>query len=183
MPHKGRVATNLELQERVEALESGRKLKIADLPLDALKRELRKEPQNPTELLLPRSINQGLLAVGSSALVARETRWTGRTPSNVSAEMMPWSLVTIPEDGNYWFISTGDFISGAEAAIIRIAKSTSNLIGPQHVVNPNLRLSLALSSYMFQSCKAGETVGVYFAQTGAASCQFVDGYLAAIRVS
>lgn len=62
MPPRRKIQTNQELQERLDALEAGRKLKIVDLPIDALRRELRKEPQNPTEMLLPHSIGPDLLA-------------------------------------------------------------------------------------------------------------------------
>ena len=60
MPPKGKIQTNQELQERLDAWEN-RSLKVKDLPLAQLKNELRKELNNPTELILPKSIGPELL--------------------------------------------------------------------------------------------------------------------------
>lgn len=63
----------IKMVERLQALE-GQKIEVARLPISQLKQQiLLNEPQDPNQLLLPKSIGGSLIAneaIGSSALDA-----------------------------------------------------------------------------------------------------------------
>lgn len=177
MPPKGKVATNQELQERIELLEAGRKLKIADLPMDALKRELRKEPQNPTELLLPGSIGPGLLtglgaAVTYTKSFSATLGFTGTTLITVTQ-----SVMEIPRAGTYFPIAYGDVTAAAGNPCALFMGANGAAIGPQHIWNNNLRTPLMVAGPPTQ-LKANSTVHLMYQYEGVINAAF----LTAIRL-
>lgn len=101
----GRTPTNSELDKRLKLLEDS-KISVKQLPMTELRKALAKEPQNPTDLLLPHSIGPELLsATGKSAAF---NLGMSSLVTNESWVTIPGGEYITPESANYLIVSYVD---------------------------------------------------------------------------
>lgn len=162
MPPKGKIESNKELQERLDALEN-RKLKAGDLPMAALRRELAKEPQNPVETLLPHSIGPELLRTpveGFTEALPSGTYAIGTLCRVKVAANVVWEFVYTGESPHPW-TSTGNSTALREengAQVTTASTSYTGLTGGPAVNNPFPGLyTISYGALMWNNVATGES--------------------------
>lgn len=113
----GRTPTNSELDKRLKLLEDS-KISVKQLPMTELRKALAKEPQNPTDLLLPHSIGPELLKGGTSGFYrqAVSTYPAGSTLAT-SLSGLPGNVIEVPP-GTYAVRGEGDFEAPATQFLV-----------------------------------------------------------------
>lgn len=93
--------TNKQLTERLHALEA-KQLKVRDLPIQSLRRELAKEPQDPGATLLPHSVGPESLQSGLSFTFHGAHTYTGGAGlATTNSKLSAGPECVVPSDGTY----------------------------------------------------------------------------------
>jgi hypothetical protein len=170
--------TNRELTERLAALEA-RELKVKDLPIEALRRELAKEPQNPAEILLPHSISTEQikqedrfdLAIASASPTTSSTSYQ---TANQAAKVMDF--------GGTYIITFGlaDMASGSAGG--RIALYINGSETSSVFVSSNVG-TFSGSYIVKRDLKKGDVVDLrYRAEGGSGNVTFYGMYIFFVKV-